>query len=114
MALVLETVFVEIDDTNTIIGIHSDTISTKDLPVGNSVVEKTVEDPQGLLGLPDSQIDFTPAQRTPISVPTSEDDQRAELKNLSNELDLMVRLGEDTTTVQADFDAKKTTYNALP
>lgn len=114
MALVLETVFVEIDDTNTIVGIHSDTIDSKDLPAGYSIVAKTIEDPQGLLGLPDSQIDTAPGSRTVIAVPTTKEGQRAELKNLSDELDLMVRLGESTTTVQADFDAKKTIYNALP
>ena len=38
---------------------------------------------------------------------------RSRLKLMSIELDLMTRLGESTTDLQADFDALKVTYDGL-
>ena len=43
----------------------------------------------------------------------SKEDLRLQLKDLSIEIDLQERMGEDTTATQADFDAKKTQYDAL-
>lgn len=40
-------------------------------------------------------------------------EMRLELLKMSNELDLKVRLGESTTTLQAEFDTLKTTYQSL-
>lgn len=38
---------------------------------------------------------------------------RLQLLELSNELDLQVRMSESTTATQAEFDALKTTYEGL-
>lgn len=107
-------VFIEINDSNIIVGVHSHEPESKFVPPTHSIQEATVEDPQGLLGLPSTDIDTPPESRTKIGEPTLKENQRAELKRMSIELDLMEKLEEDTTALQAEFDALETAYNALP
>ena len=106
--------FIQVDENNLIVGVHTDEPNADLIPSNHSIVEATVSDPSGLLGLPDSDILVKPENRTKIGEPTDKQNQRAVLKNMSNELDLMTRLGEDTTVKQAEFDGLKATYNALP
>lgn len=109
-----EIVYVQINGTNIIVGVHSEALNESLLPDGHTVVQKTVDDPQGLVGLPDSLIDETIDKRPDNDAITPKALLRQELKQLSNEIDLMERLEEQTTDIQADFDAKKAIYETLP
>jgi hypothetical protein len=104
-------VFVEIDDNNIIVGVHSDAIPSASLPSGYTLVEKEdLEEPSGLVGQNASVIDETIDKRTTLDPLTDKERQRIELRRLSIELDLMVRLGEDTAVIQSEFDALKLIY----
>jgi len=105
--------YIQIDENNIMVGWHSDVPS--ELPNGHSLTNKvTKEDPIGLLGLPDSDIDIEPSKRVVLGEKTVKELLRLELLAISNELDLMARMSEDTTTLQANFDTKKSTYQGLP
>lgn len=108
-----EVVFVEINDNNIIVGVHSDDIPSAFLPTGYSTVQKTVEDPAGLVGQNVSVIDETLDKRVAYGELPEADAMRLKLKQFSIELDLKERLNEDTTATQADFDALKALYEAL-
>lgn len=108
-----EIVFVEINDNNIIVGVHSDDIPSALLPAGYSTVKKTVEDPAGLVGQNVSVIDETLDKRVAYGELAQADAMRLQLKQLSIELDLQERLTEDTTATQAEFDTLKALYEAL-
>lgn len=100
----------EIDNNSIIVGIHSDAIPAANLPTGYTSQEIEVEDPNGLLGQHSSLISETVDKRAPFGIPTDQEVRRTALKNLSIELDLQERMGEDTTNTQAEFDALKAVY----
>lgn len=106
-------VYVEVDNNNLIVGVHKEDIPPSRLPQGFSTIKKTVEDPISLLGLDVARIDDAPNARKQLFQLTESETFRNQLKQLSIELDLMQRLGEDRTTKQAEFDALRLQYEAL-
>lgn len=106
--------WLELNASNIIVGVHSHEIPAGLLPEGYSCVQETVEQPSSLLGLNISEIDTIPKDRPLLFDLTLAEKYRNQLRVLSIELDLMARLDEDTTAKQAEFDALKTLYEALP
>lgn len=109
-----EVTFVQIDDSNIIVGVHSVSPNLALLPAGHTIVQKTTEDPQSLVGIPDSLIDEDQDKRPLVGVISEKELLRSELKRLSIEIDLAQRMSESTTALQDDFDAKKIIYDGLP
>ncbi|MBV7268355.1 hypothetical protein [Winogradskyella luteola] len=109
-----EVVYIEINGNNIIVGVHSEDIANALLPQNHNVIEAEVEEPEGLVGLDASFITETLDKRPDPVDSTLAELQRGQLRRLSIELDLMVRLGEDTTAKQAEFDALKNTYQNPP
>ncbi|QQV91597.1 hypothetical protein Peternella1_61 [Winogradskyella phage Peternella_1] len=107
--------YAEINDSNLIIGVHSDDIPAALLPTGYSTVrlDDDIEDPSGLVGQTTDKITEPKAKREVINELSESESMRLQLKQLSIELDLQARLSEDTTTTQAEFDALKLQYEAL-
>lgn len=103
-------VFIEIDNNNIVVGVHNRAIEAVRLPSGYTQLEREVEDPSGLVGQNANKIDESISKRVNLDPLTDKERQRIELRRLSIELDLMVRLGEDTTVVQSDFDDLKVLY----
>lgn len=105
--------YLEINESNIMVGWH--TVAPRSIQDGHSLTGLvTKEDPIGLLGLPDTQIDLEPDKRDVIGTVPEKVLLRNELRTLSIEIDLMERLNEDTTDIQAQFDAKEAIYNSLP
>lgn len=107
--------YAEVNNSNIIVGVHSDDIPAGLLPTGYSTValpEDTV-DPSGLVGQTADKINETIDKRVVLNELTEAETLRLQLKQLSIELDLQERLAEDTTATQAEFDAIKAAYEAL-
>ncbi|MBU2923072.1 hypothetical protein KO504_17110 [Winogradskyella psychrotolerans] len=98
-----------------IIGVHSDDIPAALLPTGYSTVrlDDDIEDPSGLVGQTVDKITEPKSKREVLNELSESDSLRLQLKQLSIELDLQNRMGEDTTATQADFDALKLQYESL-
>ena len=106
-----EIVFLEVNtNTNIIVGVHSEDIPPDNLPNGYSTVQKEVEDPIGLVGQDLAIADLEIDKRVTLADLTLAEIQRIELRRLSIELDLQVRMGENTAATQAEFDALKNLY----
>tara|TARA_Y100001963_G_C6615980_1_gene369320 strand:+ start:154 stop:489 length:336 start_codon:yes stop_codon:yes gene_type:complete len=106
--------YFQIDENNIIIAFHNEAPEPEFLPANHTVVQKTVEAPAGLLGLSSAEIDLEPDKRSLVGRPTEKEVSYSKLLAMSNELDLLTRLGEDTTDLQADFDAEAVIWRGLP
>ena len=110
--IITETVYLEIKNS-IIIGIHSDDIDMSNLPEGHTIQMEDIEEPNSILGLNVSYIPLPVMDRPTVDEASEIDLKRGELKQVSVELDLAVRLGEDTTDLDAQFLILKDEYDVL-
>lgn len=108
----IEDVYLEVLD-GIIIAYHSDEIDEKDLPLGHTIVFAQVEDPATLLGLSTRYIALDIKDRPVQNTLPQKDILRAQLRTLSIDIDLAVRLKEDTTALQTQFNELAVQYKDL-
>ena len=108
----LEDVYLEVEN-GIIIAYHSDAIDESNLPKGHTIVFAQVVDPGTLLGLSTRYIELDISQRPVQNTIPEKDILRAKLRTLSIDIDLAIKLKEDTTALQTQFNELAAEYNNL-
>ncbi len=112
-------VFLEVEN-GTIVGYHSDKISSEFLPKGTKIVEKEIEEPGVLLGLDEKFIEANPKELEKESGKILELDRakpadvtRNNLKSILIDIQLAEALDEDISDLKREFEKLKKAYKAL-